>query len=47
VKSALARAAFRAAASGRREPLLAQADLVWAAENEYKDMGLLASRRGP
>jgi SpoVK/Ycf46/Vps4 family AAA+-type ATPase len=47
VKSALARAAFRAAASGRREPLLAQDDLVWAAENEYKDMGLLASRRGP
>lgn len=46
VKSALARAAFRAAASGRREPLLAQDDLVWAAENEYKDMGLLASRRG-
>jgi SpoVK/Ycf46/Vps4 family AAA+-type ATPase len=47
VKSALARAAFRAVASGRREPLLAQEDLVWAAENEYKDMGLLASRRGP
>jgi SpoVK/Ycf46/Vps4 family AAA+-type ATPase len=47
VKSALARAAFRVAASGRREPILAQADLVWAAENEYKDMGLLASRRGP
>src|ERR1700742_3705040 len=43
VKTALRRAAFRAAASGRDRPVLEQADLLWAAENEYRDMGMLSA----
>lgn len=41
VKRALQRAAFRAAAAGRAAPVFTQEDLVWAANSEYQDMGLL------
>lgn len=42
IRRALTRAAFRAAARGDRSPILTQADLLWAANAEYEDMGRLA-----
>ncbi|MBK9035173.1 MAG: ATP-binding protein [Myxococcales bacterium] len=42
IRRALTRAAFRAASSGRAEPILTQRDLLWAALAEYEDMGRVA-----
>lgn len=41
IRSALMRAAFRAAASGRKRQVLTQNDIYWAAMIEYEDMGRL------
>jgi SpoVK/Ycf46/Vps4 family AAA+-type ATPase len=44
IRRALARAAFRAASRGQRFPILAAADVRWAASAEYEDMGRLAQQ---
>lgn len=46
IRRALTRAAFRAASSGRENPVLTQEDLEWAAAAEYEDMGRLAYSGG-
>jgi SpoVK/Ycf46/Vps4 family AAA+-type ATPase len=46
IRRALTRAAFRAASSGRDEPVLTQEDLMWAALAEYEDMGRVTFAEG-
>jgi SpoVK/Ycf46/Vps4 family AAA+-type ATPase len=46
IRRALTRAAFRAASSGRGEPMLTQEDLMWAALAEYEDMGRVTFAEG-
>jgi hypothetical protein len=46
IRRTLTRAAFRVAANGEPSPRLSQADLQWAANAEYDDMGRLAYERG-
>ena len=41
IRSALMRAAFRAASSGRKKQVLTQDDIYWSAMMEYEDMGRL------
>jgi SpoVK/Ycf46/Vps4 family AAA+-type ATPase len=41
IRSALVRAAYRAAAAGNRDAILNQPDIEWAASAEYEDMGRL------
>ena len=47
IRTALLRAAFSAAAGGRREPILTQADILSAAAAEYEDMGRLPALMQP